>query len=594
MMTKKQLDVSIGDYSSAGRKPSNQDFHGAVIPKEPSLSTKGIALAIADGISSSDVSHIASQTSVTSFLQDYYCTSDAWSVKTSAQRVLSATNSWLFSQSQQSPHRFDKDKGYICTFSSVVFKSNTAYLFHSGDSRILRVNGQRLEQLTTDHRRTVSPEVSYLTRGLGIHSHIEADYDSVPIAKGDIFLLATDGVYEFLSVGQILNALSPEALSSVTLSSNGETAPSSTALSSIARQLVNTAYAAGSDDNLTLQIVRVNEVPEQSLSELHDNQNELLPPPKKLQPRKVFDGYHILRELYLSSRSHVYLVQDSESGEQAVLKTPSTEMRDNVAHLDSFLMEEWILKRMDNAHIIKAANTQHKQAFLYTVTEYIEGKTLSQWIIDNPNPSIDQIRPIIEQVAKGLQALHRQEIIHQDIRPNNIMIDLSGTVKIIDLGSAKVAGITEASPQHKHQSEAAIFTAQYAAPEYFLGESGTAQSDIFSLGVLTYQMLSGELPYGNDISNTRSSHEQHRLSYRPLLSSHDGTPAWVDYAIKKATHITPQKRYQEVSEFIHDLNHPNTHFLSRTKPPLIERNPILFWQGLCALLAIALAYEVMQ
>src|SRR5690606_3356724 len=114
-----QLAISLGQHSECGRKPRNQDFHGAYIPPEPQLSTKGIAIALADGISSSEVSHIASEAAVASFLSDYYCTSEAWTVKKSAQCVLTATNSWLHAQTRQSQYRYDRDKGYVCTLSAL-------------------------------------------------------------------------------------------------------------------------------------------------------------------------------------------------------------------------------------------------------------------------------------------------------------------------------------------------------------------------------------------------------------------------------------------------------------------------------------------
>ena len=98
-------------------------------------------------------------------------------------------------------------------------------------------------------------------------------------------------------------------------------------------------------------------------------------------------------------------------------------------------MEDWIAKRINNPHVLKALPAKRKRNYLYIVTEFIDGQNLSQWIIDNPKPKIEIVRNIIEQVAKGIQAFHRQEMIHQDIRPNNIMIDASGTVKIIDFGS---------------------------------------------------------------------------------------------------------------------------------------------------------------
>ena len=250
---KKKLDVSIGQYSSAGRKPINQDFHGAFTPNEPLLSSKGIAVAIADGISSSNVSQIASETAIKGFIQDYYCTSDSWSVKTSAQRVLKATNSWLYAQTRNGPYRYNKDKGYICTFSAIIFKSNTAHLFHTGDSRIFRVIDNQLEQLTEDHRNVVSAETSYLTRALGIHDTLEMDYKTVLLNDDDIFVLATDGVYEYLSPGFIAEAIH-----------QGED------LNKVAKILVDEAFSAGSSDNLSIQIVKINQLPTQHLEEINN------------------------------------------------------------------------------------------------------------------------------------------------------------------------------------------------------------------------------------------------------------------------------------------------------------------------------------
>ena len=187
------LKISIGQCSEKGRKEVNQDVHGAYIPNEPQRSAKGIALALADGISSSAVSQVASQYAVAGFLEDYYCTSDAWSVKTSAKRILDATNSWLHAQSQHSQYRYDKDRGYVCTLSAMVLKSTTAHIFHVGDSRIYRLRGNTLEQLTADHRVWVGNGQSYLGRALGVNPQIEIDYQTQPLEPGDIFLLPPMG-----------------------------------------------------------------------------------------------------------------------------------------------------------------------------------------------------------------------------------------------------------------------------------------------------------------------------------------------------------------------------------------------------------------
>ncbi len=553
---KKQLSVSLGQFSSAGRKALNQDFHGAYIPQEPLLSTKGIAVAIADGISSSKVSQVASETAIKSFFLDYYSTSDAWSVKTSAQRVLKAANSWLYAQTRNSPYRFNKDKGYICTFSGIIFKSNTAHLFHTGDSRIYRISNESLEQLTEDHRNVVSEDTSYLTRALGIHDTLEMDYLSTPINTEDIFILATDGVYEFLSPSFIAKEIQQ-----------------SSDLEYTAKKLVEEALLLGSNDNLSIQIVRIETLPAQHIEELQDQIN-LLPVAPQLTARIHFDGYDIIRDIYISSRSHVFLAEDSETKQQVVIKTPSSEMRTNTEYLESFLMEDWIAQRISNAHVLKAIAPKTKRHYLYSVNEYIEGQTLAQWMLDNPKPDIDTVRKIVRQIAKGLQAFHRQEMVHQDLRPNNIMIDKLGTVKIIDFGSTKVAGISEVISKN----EGLVGTAQFTAPEYFLGELGTSRSDLFSLGVITYNMLSGKLPYGNAISKIRDKRTQGKLSYHAISDENKAFPGWLDYTLSKAVHVDSSKRYEEVSEFIYELNNPNQHYLNKSKPPLIDRNPILFWQ----------------
>src|SRR6476659_974070 len=133
------LKVSVGQHSDRGRKAVNQDFYGFRVPAEPQLSSKGIAVALADGIGSSEVSQVAAEVAVMGFLDDYYCTPESWSVRRSVDRVLSATNSWLNSRTQQSQYRYEKDRGYVCTLSGLVLKSTSAHVFHVGDTRVYRL-----------------------------------------------------------------------------------------------------------------------------------------------------------------------------------------------------------------------------------------------------------------------------------------------------------------------------------------------------------------------------------------------------------------------------------------------------------------------
>ncbi len=565
----RDLKISIGQHSDKGRKPSNQDFHGAMIPGPPLLAAKGIAVALADGISSSSVSRVAAESAVKGFLTDYYCTSETWSVKTSAQRVIDATNSWLYAQSRRGFHAEDRDRGYVCTFSAIVAKSATAHLFHIGDSRIYRLSGKALEQLTDDHRVIISSEETYLSRALGMNAQVEIDYRTVSLEKGDVFIQATDGVCEHIGGPAVAKALSTHA---------GD-------LDAAARAIAEEAFARGSADNLTVQLLRVDELPDGDAAEVVGQAIDL-PLPPLLESRQEFDGYRIVRNLHASSRSHVYLATDLADGQPVALKIPSIELRGDRAYLRQFTMEEWIARRIDSAHVLKGRPQARKRNYLYSIAEFVEGRTLTQWMVDNPKPDLETVRGIVEQIARGLRAFHRREMLHRDLRPENVMIDKTGTAKIIDFGSVSVAGISETAGAEEANPVPGTF--QYTAPEYFLGEGGTPASDLYSLGVITYQMLTGRLPYGAAMARARTRGQQRAVAYLSALDGERELPAWIDGALRKAVHADPAKRYEDLFEFLADLRKPSDAFLRAAKAPLIERNPLLFWKGLSALLAAAL------
>jgi len=561
----RHLQVAVGQYSDKGRKELNQDFHGVCIPREPQLSAKGIAVALADGISSSQVSQEAAQSAVTGFMEDYYCTADAWSVKKSSEHVLTAVNSWLHSQTQHSQHRYDRERGYVCTFSALVIKSTTAHLFHVGDARIYRLRGEQFEQLTEDHRVWISSQQSYLARALGMDRKVEIDYLALQLEAGDLFLLATDGVYEHTDAPCVRAAIAA--------------APD---LDTAARVIADEALARGSGDNLTVQLVRIDELPAPEANEVYRQLSDL-PCPPLLDARDSFDGYQIVRVIKSGSRSHIYLAVDQASGERVVIKTPSVDMQASPAALERFLLEEWIARRINSPHVLKPCSQTRQRHYIYVVTEYIEGQTLAQWLIDNPRPDLPTVRGLLEQIAKGLQAFHRLEMVYQDLKPDNIMIDATGTVKIIDFGATRVAGIEEiASPVEQINL---LGAALYAAPEYFLGEAGSSRADLYSLGVIAYQMLAGDFPYGTQVPKSRTRAAQKKLAYKSVLREDREIPAWVDDAIAKAVHPDPYQRYEEISEFIYDLHHPSQAFLSKTRPPLIERHPVAFWKGVSFVLA---------
>ena len=577
----KQLSVSSGQYSHKGKKETNQDSHGIHTPSDSQLATKGITAVIADGISSSNVSDIASKVCVKSFIEDYYCTSDTWSVRTSAERVLRANNSWLFAQNQREvQYRLNKDLGYVCTFSALIFKSNTAYLFHVGDSQVslLKCSTSRdsTKILSTPHRSQSEDGNSYLARAIGVKHNVDIDYVEHTVKVGDTFLLATDGVYEFISHDDVGNIIEQH----------------SNDLELAAQKVVETAIEQGSDDNLTAQIIRIDQLSSSRPSDFLQELNGL-PFPPALSVRSHFDGYEILRELHKNSRSHVVLAKDIETQERVVIKLPSSEGRQDEEYVERFLMEEWIANRLNNAHIVKSHKAVKKRQYCYLATEYIEGQTLREWMNDNPTPSLQEVREIVAQISIGLQALHRQEMLHQDLRPENVMIDTSGVVKIIDFGSVFIYGIEETRTT-VIPAQTMPGTALFLAPEYFIGEYGSKRSDIYSLACITYQLINGGSPYGTNVPKAQTRAAQKRLVYQSVLDPQRQIPAWVDLTLKKALDPDPNNRYPTLSEFIQDLRKPNAKFIARSQAPLIERDPVLVWKSISAALSVVIMVLLYQ
>lgn len=566
-MSAPKLTVAIAFASDKGVKDENQDFVGSLIPEDHQLAYKGIAVAIADGMSGCDAGKEASHCCVAAFLDDYFSTPDSWSVKHAGQKILSATNSWLYSQGQRS---YDATHGMVSTLSAMILKSNTVHLFHVGDSRIYRLRAGNLEQLTRDHRIWAGNERNYLNRAMGIEPRLEVDYQALPMQVGDVFLMTTDGVHDFVD---------DKALKKTLLEQSD--------LQNAADALIALAAQNHSDDNLSCQLLRVEALPALKEDEVLRRQSQLpFPPP--LSPGMVLDRYRIEAEMHASKRTQIYRAFDLENGTQVILKTPSVLYEDDTHYIEHFLHEEWAGKRIRSEHVVKTLGADREKSCLYYVTEFLEGPTLAEWMRAHPKPEVREVRKIVEQIALGLRAFHRMEMLHQDLKPENIMFDLNGALKIIDFGSVKIAGITEMTPLDHGTPENVLGTLNYTAPEYHLGRRGTVKSDLFSLGVIAYEMLNGALPFGRSMPEKPNKNNLDKLRYVPSLQCNPMVPVWIDGALKKATSIQPEFRYEDLPEFLYDLSTPNPTFLTAEEAmPLMQRNPLLVWKTLALLLLLS-------
>lgn len=558
------LQISFAQKSDAGRKPENQDTVGARIPEGSALTTKGIAIAIADGVSSSMAARDASQTAITGFLNDYYATPDTWRTPQSAMRVIQSLNSSLWGRSQNSIY----GEGYLTTFSALILKGDTGFIFHVGDTRVYRLRGANLELLTRDHTQRIDKHTTHLSRAMGADPYLEVDMHSLELQNGDLFILSSDGIHE---------AIPPQEFKSLLLNSTqpAQSNKHPEDLDRLADEVLRQALQCGSDDNISIQLVRINNL---GTSGQDDAMQVLsrLPFPPILSPGQSIDGLLVKKILHESTRSQVYLVENGKK-QLMVMKTPSVLYQDDKAYIERFVMEAWIGARIHSTGVVRIIPTPESRSCLYYLTEYIPGQTLTQLLKERGFLSISDAVELIEGLIRGIRAFHRKDTLHQDLKPDNIVIGAKGPV-IVDFGSCWVAGVQEMGTPITR--DLILGTLDYSAPEYRYGGRTGPTSDQFSLAALLYEMLTGKLPYGSGYSKAMDLKSFQRLTYISAMKHNPLVPYWLDKALEKALSIHPNSRYDALSEWLQDLKRPNPGWLSPRSQPLLERSPDKVWKFL--------------
>lgn len=551
-------DVRAAQASRAGRKPVNEDAIGIRLPEGALQSRRDVVLALADGVSGSGDARHAAEACVQGFLTDYYATPATWSVRTSADRVLAALNRWLHGQALQYTR---SRQGLLATFSALVLRGQAAHVFHIGDSRVWRLRGDTLELLTRDHATSVGGR-DFLTRALGMDHVVEIDFAVTDACAGDVFLLTSDGVHGVLPPARLRQLLAAAARDP----------------QACCERLLDAALAAGSDDNVSCQLLVVDSA---AAPDAGDSRRELaqLPLLPDLVPGQRLDGLRVERELQANARSQVYLVRDEASGEALVLKTPSRRFEGDAATLERFALEDWLGQALRHDQLVRGLPPPRPRSGLYLLQEYLEGETLAEWSARHPLPAPQAVVELAAQAIRGLQALHRREVLHQDLRPANVLLCRDGRLKLIDLGSAGLRG---------NLAGDCPGAAEYAAPEVLLGQARDERADQYSLAVTLHELLSGSHPYGEDYARIRSLFDLRRLRYRSACAFNPHVPPWLDAALAKALAPNPEDRYETLSEFLADLRRPNPALANVSARPWLERDPAGFWRA-WALLATALA-----
>jgi len=428
-----------------------------------------------------------------------------------------------------------------------IFKGRDVHVGHVGDSRLYLVRQEEIKKLTSDHSMTglqlklrlmnemearVSHLRSMLTRSVGAEMVVRFDYKRVTAMQHDRFLQCTDGLYCFMNDGEIAEGV--DRLN----------------LDEICPYLVSLAERRGTDDNLTAQLIHVDRVTplrkEKPLSiltaagEAHEvtDQNELT-------PGQVLDErYRIDTKISRSGMATIYKCFDLKENHFVALKIPHMQYESDVSFFSRFEREAEIGKILNHPNILKFYEPDPKHTRPYIVMELLEGKTLAQVLNDVKPFPVDDALQIAARIADALAHMHEKGVVHRDLKPQNVMICKDGSLRIMDFGIARA---TEMRRLTFVGFTPAMGTPDYMAPEQVKGRRGDARTDIYSLGAMLYEMVTGKLPFEADnpfmVMNARVSGDP-----KAPRKVNPAVPPEVEELILHAMERDPRKRFQTALE----------------------------------------------
>ena len=509
------------------------------------------------------------------------------------------------------------------------------HLFHTGDSRIYRVGIDSLTLLTKDHRIHRGQDKGALSAAIGADAHLELQQTVFTLHQDECLVVMTDGIYEHIDATELQFEICRSASHVFRSIASTQALPVGF---NISQTLCEHAFAEGSYDNLSMMLLSMNAMLDQTMTahdaintdtgegDPHaqsDSSSEDIDSatvdimryqlPTGLEIGDSIDGFIVTDIIARTARSDVYLVHD-EYEHQYVLKSPSLDTIEDGHYLRDFLKERKIGLSLSKSR--RAGESAYNQAdpnslpdaqsnaydaqqissglsasgllryypvpasstYLYHLTEYIEGESLRQFIERNAPFDVWQTYDLLVKIGMAVRVMHRNYLLHQDIKPENVLLTKSGAVKLIDFGSAGSMILQDSTRPPNGDLH-------YAAPEYYTNAPKGVHSDLFSIAVIGYELLTGQLPFSSqDLMNPK-----HTLVMPTQPLRQHKIPESIQQALMRALHPNSKARHQAIGEFLQDFN-PDNKADRREPEPLIARNPLLLWQGICALQAVIIIY----
>ena len=534
------MKIKCQQLSSVGAvRDHNEDFIAFWEPEDFYVrqGTGSIAV-LADGVGGEGngevASRIAAETAVEVFKQ------------TTPETIATEVSRQCFDEASNRVFQASRESGRMATtLITAIFRHSSVTITHVGDSRAYLIRAGKLKRLTTDRSYTslqvrlglilernamLSQHRSTLTRSIGYEPMCHYDITTVPLQKGDIILQCSDGLYGYV--------LDDEILETVVKYHPAEAC----------KLLIALAEKRQVSDNVSLQII--------SVWDVDAPQGAASPSPLAKTSGKdvnvgtlLDDRFEITDLIAKSGMSSLFKATDRKTKMEVAIKVPLLQIESDAGGFERFKREEEIGLKLNHPGVLKVFPVD-KKTRPYFVMEYLEGQTLSELLKSvSPLPEMDAAK-IASRVCEALIYLHQNGIVHRDLKPQNVMICNDGSIRIMDFGIARSQGARRLTFVG---FTPAMGTPDYMAPEQVKGSRGDERTDIYSVGAMIYEMVTGETPFGGDspyvIMNARVTGDPEA----PRKRNHKLTPV-LEEIILHAMEREPKNRYQSAAAMKAELD----------------------------------------
>jgi eukaryotic-like serine/threonine-protein kinase len=299
-----------------------------------------------------------------------------------------------------------------------------------------------------------------------------------------------------------------------------------------------------------------------------------------VHPGDELDHYRLERLVARSGMASIFCATDMRTGAQVALKIPHPEAECDVAFYERFQREGQIGRESDHPGVIKVKESDNSSRVVYLVLEWVDGRPLREILAEEGKLDPERAIRIACSVCEALDYLHANGVVHRDLKPENIMVGPGDRIKLIDFGIARKAGARRLT---FGKLSNIMGTAEYIAPEQVKGKRGDARSDLYALGVILFEMLTGSAPFSGPnplaVMNSRLKSDPVRLrDANPALSSE------LEAILIQTLERNPRNRYGSARELAWELEHPSRVSARSPRAAIAPvPRPILFYSALAAI-----------